>query len=791
MTSSIKRTLPFIAVFSMGLLWLFTWIQFVNPFPDRDSINQFYFPFLNYLQASRLLQLDTSFLVDNTFSTSYPTGGAIFPWLISKIGVQSYFIQNPFHTFFILLPFIACVPYFFRENIKSRLMIGVLFLALPVTQLSLKGFSLQGFNVIFCLIAILAFRSYLARRNVAYLLIFAVCFWLAIIPKHLGAFYFANFLMAYLIWVFQSGKVDLKIILAILAITLMSAPFYNLDNLQTYLINVITHNPYLSVESFFVIGGSITIIGTLLLMIVNRKSALLRLPKLHNAPLITCILFCFATYLTTVSYDAKIGNRDVVVFFILGYGFLSWLLLRYKIANTRGFILLFCALTYINSTLLFCSMIGKTFYNFFLPIMLMAILEFKETRSFQKKTLFLIITLLFSNFFPSIHQIEKLMGERGENIYINGFNAVYINPLGWNKCQIPELRSKLETIYSNSKFESESSLYIAEKLHFHTKLALEFPLNYFFPFPSIYRLDNLPPERIQTLLNEYKVIGEKVFWKWLEEHKIQLILVGKKSFTNFVGEPPNIESIIKNDHFELNDAARSLSREFLKFLQKNKHLQTFYACQSIPAKEPRLKVCILKKLQAANIDHGKWNRPLSDLATRHEMAHQRPLPDWINNLGDENRLRLEQKRAGTLYEDIERGTENKTRIEVYSRLRRIIKLDPSHIGALEDALAIQEELTAADWFELDKSYKPIDRVSLENALTSAVLKEKNPEFELLKSLSEQQKAHHLFILSNRYFSSDPQRCMLLLEQVLKLDPDHSEALKDLVVLKKQLSTEMK
>ena len=78
----------------------------------------------------------------------------------------------------------------FKENIKSRLMIGVLLLALPVTQLSLKGFSLQGFNVIFCLIAILAFRSYLARRNLAYLLIFTVCFWLAIIPKHLGAFYF-------------------------------------------------------------------------------------------------------------------------------------------------------------------------------------------------------------------------------------------------------------------------------------------------------------------------------------------------------------------------------------------------------------------------------------------------------------------------------------------------------------------------------------------------------------------------------------------------------------------------
>ena len=114
-----------------------------------------------------------------------------------------------------------------------------------MTQLSLKGFSLQGFNVVFCLIAILAFRSYLARRHSSYLIVFIICFWLAIIPKHLGAFYFVNFLMAYLIWVFQSSKVDLKTIAALLAITLLSIPFYNINNLQTYLINVITHNPYL------------------------------------------------------------------------------------------------------------------------------------------------------------------------------------------------------------------------------------------------------------------------------------------------------------------------------------------------------------------------------------------------------------------------------------------------------------------------------------------------------------------------------------------------------------------
>ena len=358
-------------------------------------------------------------------------------------------------------------------------------------------------------------------------------------------------------------------------------------------------------------GGLIFIAGTLLLITVNRKSTLLTLPKLSNAPLLSCVLLCFATYLTTVSYDAKIGNQDVVLFFILGYGLLSFFLLRYKTGTTRGFILLFCAITYVNSTLLFCSMIGKTFYNFFLPIMLISILEFKETRSFQNKIIFIIITILISNFFPSIDAIQKLMGERGENIYINGFNAVYVNPLGWEKCQIPKLRSKLEKVYSNSKFESESSLYIAEKLHFHTKLALEFPVNYFFPFPSIYRLDNLPPDRIKVLLDKYRKIGEEMFSQWLDENKIELLLIGQKNFTSFVGDPPNIDSLIKKDSADLNDIARSISREFLKFLEQGEYLPRYYDCQLLPNQNPRLKVCISKKLKKKTVVENRWNRHLS------------------------------------------------------------------------------------------------------------------------------------------------------------------------------------
>ena len=790
MTKLFHRILPFITTLGFGAAWLIVWIEFVDPFPDRDSINQFYFPFLNYLQASKLLSIDHKFLIDNTFSTSYPSGGAVFPWLISVTGSQDFFIQKPFYIFLILLPALACVPYFFKIDNKTRVLLGILVIALPVTQLSLKGFSLQGFNVIFCLIAILAFRSYLAQRRIFYLFVFICCFWLAIIPKHLGAFYLLNFILVYGVWIFKSRKVDAKVIISIIVTVLLSAPFYNLQNLKTYLINVMTHNPYLSVTTFFLIGGSIFLIGALILALIKRKSAKKSIPRFRNAPLVSFVLFCFATYLTTVSYDAQIGSIDVLLFFLIGYGFLSWFLIKHETCNTRGFVLLFCAITYVNSTLLFCSMIGKTYYNFFLPIILVSIIEFIESKKIKNRLIFVLTALVISNFFPSISNIQKLMGERGENIYINGFNAVYVNPLGWQYCQIPSLRDELVKLYSSLKFESESSLYIADKIHFHTKLGLEFPVNYFYPFPSIYRLDNLPPERIRTLINEYQMIGEKVFERWLQVHKIPLLLIGQASFTNFVGDPPDMKSILKNEEFDLNDVARSLSREFLKFLETNEHLNNFYSCQSIPADKARLKVCISKKLETATINDGKWNRSLSDLATAYEMTHKRPLPKWINNLDNENRLRLSQKRAGTLYENIEGDNDYTSRVKVYSKLRKVIELDPSHVGALEDALAIQEEFTSADWTKLSESYKPINRVSLENALSSKVFADNESELKLLKSLNNQQRAHHLFMLSNRYFSSDPKRCIDLLKKVIQLNPSHPEALKDLAVLEKHTSNEI-
>tara|TARA_A100001388_G_C28452945_1_gene349508 strand:- start:138 stop:602 length:465 start_codon:yes stop_codon:yes gene_type:complete len=151
-------------------------------------------------------------------------------------------------------------------------------------------------------------------------------------------------------------------------------------------------------------------------------------------------------------------------------------------------------------------------------------------------------------------------------------------------------------------------------------------------------------------------------------------------------------------------------------------------------------------------------------------------------------MRLSQKRAGAIYDELEKNEVRLSKTKIYAKLRKIIELDPAHVGALEDILALQEKLTRKDWILLSKKYQPIDSKALEDSLTSVKTNNQNPEFELLKVLTDDQKAHHLFILSNRYFHTDPKHCMNLLKQVLKFKPNHSEAQKDLIVLKKRIQS---
>lgn len=378
------------------------------------------------------------------------------------------------------------------------------------------------------------------------------------------------------------------------------------------------------------------------------------------------------------------------------------------------------------------------------------------------------------------------MGERGENIYINGLNAVYINPLGWEPCEIPALRENLAKRYSKVDLVQDNSLYVVTGIHFHTKLGLEFPKNYFFHFPSTYRLDHLPNENIKELLNKYKQKGTALFSDWLNQKTVPFVMIATKSYTNFVGRPIRTEEIIEQDEPDLNEFAQSLNYAYIDFLEQEFKLSNYYDCNLITTKKPRIKICVLKSLNAKADYSPKWNRELSDLATNYEMQNNRSLPDWVEFLDANNQKRLYKKAAGTLYTEAEQAYGIKPTWQIYVLLQRALQFDPTHIGAVEDALSLQKKLTAHDWELIPSNYKPIEPDFLEKALRESKMNVESFEFGLLESMSPTEKAQRLFVLSNSYFQSDPARCIKLLEQALLHNPNHTEAFKDLQVLKAQI-----
>ena len=768
------------------------WVEYVDPFPDRDSINQFYFPFLNFLTASQAFDPSFFFLQSQTFSSSYPWGAALFPWLISLFGAQGIFLENPFWLFIVLIPPILIIPLFFKLSPLQRFILGLFVFFIPMTQLCLKGFSLHGFNVIFTVVGVLFLRSYMGTKNKLYLAGFIFFCWLGFIPKHLGAFYLFNIIFTYSIYSIICRKTDKLIWISFLVTCLISIPFYPYTKLNDYLTNVITHNPYLSVSSFFMIGALLMLLGAIALVLLSAKSSKKALPKLKQFPLYFSITFLIGIIMVMGSHEAETGNIEVIVYFLIGYGVLGYIIKNYDMHSIKAFLVLLIALTFINSMLLYCSRIGQTYHVFFLPILLLAIFEYVKIKRAKVRSLMFLACFIFSNFFPPILTLGHWIGEPGENIFINGFNYIYVNPFGWQHCDIQALREEMVKVFSRVDFGENSILWVVEGVHFYTKLALSFPNNLVFPFRDMYRIDNLPPEELEKLYITYQDIGVGIFENWLKDGKVAILMDGIKPYTTVLGDPPDLDQAGPKEEEGFNDFGRSLSFSYLKWLKANQFLDTYYKKTVIPSKDPRFNLYTLRSLKTIEpLD--KWKGFLGEIAVDYHLEQQiEELPTWHPKLNQNNQIRLNRSMAGHLYLKADNLREENQLVEAYILLRKALELDPNHIGALEDSLNVQRQLSKTDWTQLKGRYEPLDLNQLEKDFTESKKEEDEKILEpKLRPLTNQERAHQLFILSNQFFENEPERAKELLKSALKIDPDHTDARKDLQILEERMKVKTK
>ena len=218
------------------LTLLTIWIQWVEPFPDRDSINQFFYPIRNYLFASFHLENNFSFLKELS-SSEYPRGLMVLAWLLSTLGLESLILSNShILIIFLTIPFFV-IALLCSENRSPWLafLIPIVLYFFPPLHLHFKNFNLHAFCLFYFLAGLMLFRRFNKEKATSITLILpGLFFWVSIIMKHLGLILFLGFALSELIYRIVETKSPRKFIIFCLCTCVAALPFYPVQGIQEY-----------------------------------------------------------------------------------------------------------------------------------------------------------------------------------------------------------------------------------------------------------------------------------------------------------------------------------------------------------------------------------------------------------------------------------------------------------------------------------------------------------------------------------------------------------------------------
>ena len=427
------------------------WRLYVRPSPDFQYL-EFFSNFLNYLTLSQYLGNDFPRLIQLGFDSDYPLGFAILPWLIVGWGAQELFLNNPwFLNIFFTIP-IALVPAFMPWSKKQCTFYWGIIFFFPGTQILLKGFNPQAPILVYSLVALLAYFSYLRAPRKDKLIAFFMFAWLAMSIKHLGVFYFAIFFLTTLVWRFlRSEKPTLELGLALL-LALSLIPVYPIESLGFYLSHVITaHNPYFSMWQFLIILFVSLVGGTFGMLALKRRMGKNNLATLLSAPMLLIggmIVWFLCTYLQLSSMVSVLSaGLCVILSFIAG----GWFIIKNDATSVDALEVLVTSNLFGYSTALYLSLVGHTSYIFILPLLLMIALLLNQVTCIQKLVKISILMVFLSNFFPSQQLISQLFD--AHNYYFRIFNTIDQNPLGWQKSHLAGARKDLIKILERYDYD--------------------------------------------------------------------------------------------------------------------------------------------------------------------------------------------------------------------------------------------------------------------------------------------------------------------------------------------------
>ena len=469
---------------------------------------------------------------------------------------------------------------------------------------------------------------------------------------------------------------------------------------------------------------------------------------------------------------------------------------------------------------------------------------------------------MISNFFPNLRELESKLGSKGFGLYARGFNTLHQNPLNWKKSKIGIYRNSIERTLSQIDFNEghRALVTIHPHLHSYTALELQFPDHFLYSFPPMTLLEQLPSNKLEEIYERLKIDKFEGLNLLLKEGEFPLLLLGNDVWSEYLKVNTDLDKIPQ--FFERNNFCNWLNLALWKHLIESESLDKLYEVNVLnPDYNTELFMYVHRKFSENKYDNPKSYKPglislkdkyrkltnpeiiiaklLFDKASNHfnknqfweasillRLANQLdPLHEDIkqdlkivmNSLPSQMKIKHQHYRIGGEAEKLQSGLDKlwdyKGNIADLNLELRNYLLNPDKIApGKKEAKKTQSELPIdeAEFYfrkaskifnsnqNLAKDYL-IKTLKLNpnhsNALRDLKILEKSSTITADSpsqfNISAENEAEKLFKESSIMLTKNKVRALILLRKVLKLNPNHKEAIRDLEILKSELGITQK
>lgn len=759
-----------------AILWI--WIESVQAFPDRDSIHQLLFPVLNYLKASSLIGNDLAYMQD-LIQSEYPWGILVIPWIISSIGLQETFIEFPWLlNLFLILP--LCLTVWLIPQFESRryLILMIIFFFPPI-QLLLKNLNLHSFVIMYALAGIFLLLDF-NRTGRKLSLITAILFLtFSCSIKHLGLILFTNLWIAKLLWL-KRNKKNLKYCLILgISIGLLSLIFYPEEAFLPYLDSLRSHNPLINPTILWIMSGSaIFIILFAWFQGVEEDFARVPIEKFFYSPVF--LVMVIVPIIAILSMEPEFhGLSWMIVSFVVGNAILIAFLRWKKFESEQGLLLLMFIMLLVTALVFYFSRLGQISAFFILPITILLILILQTTKSNLTLAILGCSFVLLSNFSPHLRTLESLTGSRGLHFFARGYNMLHQNPLGWTKSEVINQRKSMTETLKKLEFpESESGFMLGRYgIHHHYAIMLHYPKQFLFNIPPVVLPEDLPLKQLEQLFKRYLDAPQTFFKEILEKAEIPLILEGDNYFseyekTNLNNTKPNLSMLSEKGRLQASMVKHWMHDSYFNFLRDQDLLTTFYRQIPLGSASNQIILHVHKKLNPLDASEQQ-----SEALAKFIEIHQRNKNPDIKIIEDLNH-------RAQFY------GQNQRFLEAVVLLEKLVQIVPNNEVFSETLKSSKSKLRDWEREVLQKfNWQELFKILADN---EALPWTKEEDWTLGKKVNSidvvmikrKEEAQRLFKRSAELFETNQIEAVKLLQKVLEIDPKHTEALKDLEIIRK-------